>query len=169
MTGETKNLYYSEGQTITETRKEIHSQGKIILFVGGKAVNEVDENVSLYSKYPKATKDCKTMGYIEVSYKSVVFCQQATGIWNDQVLKLLKGAATVQELKDKQTNREIKKMKPEIILTLVGIKMLKTFFKDNIKEWRFVYAKGVQQLKAALGTSASIDAICDSLVLDIAF
>jgi hypothetical protein len=147
----------------------IPSKKKIILYVGGKAVLDVDENISLFSKYPEATQDCKTLGYIEVSYKAVVFCQQASGIWNNELIKLLKGVSTIQELTQIQTNEEIKKMKPETILTLVGIKLLKTYFKDNMKEWRFVYAKGVQQLKVALGSSASIDAVCDALILDIAF
>ncbi len=83
-------------------------------------------------------------------------------------MKLLKGTATIAELIAKQSNEQIKSMKPEVVITLAGIKMLKTHFKDNIKEWRFVYTKGAQQVKGALGSAASIDAICDSLVLDFA-
>jgi hypothetical protein len=45
---------------------------------------------------------------------------------------------------DKQTDEEIKKMKPEVVLTLAGIKILKGQFKQNIKEWRFVVAKAIQ-------------------------
>jgi hypothetical protein len=58
-------------------------------------------------------------------------------------------------------------MKPEIILTLVGINMLRNFFRFDSKQWRFAYAKGVQQIEAALGTSASIDEIDYLLVFDL--
>ena len=68
------------------------------------------------------------MGYIDVTYKSVVFCQEASGLWTDGLLKLLKGLISVKDLVDMQTDEEIKKIKPEIVLTLAGMKMLKTSF-----------------------------------------
>jgi len=42
-------------------------------------------------------------------------------------------------------------MNPEVVVTLAGIKILKTKFKDNIKEWRFVVAKAIQQIKGHCG------------------
>ena len=63
----------------------------------------------------------------------------------------------------------MKKLTPEIVLTLVGIKILKTHFKENIKEWRFVVAKAIQQVKAKCGADVSIDALCDKLTFEVAF
>jgi hypothetical protein len=62
--------------TIAEVKKHIQAQSKdkIILYVGAKIVSETDENVSLKAKYPEADYNCQTMGFIEVSYKTVVFC-----------------------------------------------------------------------------------------------
>ena len=44
-----------------------------------------------------------------------------------------------------------------MIVTLAGIKILKNHFKENIKEWRFVVAKAIQQVKAVCGQGVSID------------
>jgi hypothetical protein len=63
----------------------------------------------------------------------------------------------------------LKKLSPEILLTLAGIKILKTYFKENIKEWRFVVAKGIQQVKSVCGPAASIDGMCDKLIVEVAF
>ena len=63
----------------------------------------------------------------------------------------------------------MKRLTPEIILTLVGIKILKTHFKDKIKEWRFVVAKAIQQVKAKCGADVRIDALCDKLTFEVAF
>ena len=83
---------------------------------------------------------------------------------------MLRGYTSPKDLLDKQTDEELKKLSPEIILTLTGIKLLKTYFKDNIKESRFVIAKAMQQVKAACGGSGtSIDAMCDKLNIDVAF
>ena len=109
------------------------------------------------------------MSFISVDYKTVVFYQQASGLWSDGLLKLLKGCALPKDLVDKQTDEYIKKMKPEIVLTLAGIKLLKNEFKQNIKEWRFVVAKAIQQVKSKCGQGVSIDALCDKLILDLAF
>ena len=57
---------------------------------------------------------------------------------------MLRGYNSPKDLLDKQTDEELKKLSPEIILTLTGIKLLKTYFKDNIKESRFVIAKAMQ-------------------------
>ena len=57
----------------------------------------------------------------------------------------------------------MKKLSPEIVLTLAGIKILKTYFKENIKEWRFVVAKAIQQVKAKCGAGVSVDTLCDKL------
>jgi hypothetical protein len=61
------------------------------------------------------------------------------------------------------------KLSPEILLTLAGIKILKAYFKDNIKEWRFVAAKGIQQVKTVCGPAVSIDSLCDKLIIEVAF
>ena len=157
--------------SITELKNNIQRDfpGKVILFLSGKQVVEADENVSLHSKYPEATYNCKTLTFLSVDYKSVVFSQQASGLWSEELLKLLKGYATTKDLMDKQTDEEIKKMKPEVVLTLAGIKMLKGQFKQNVKEWRFVVAKAIQQVKSQCGQGISIDALCDKLILDLAF
>ncbi len=157
--------------TIAEVKNKIKAlfPGKIILLISDKPINEPDENVSLHGKYPQATYDCKTLSFISVDYKSVVFSQQASGLWSDGLLKLLKGYATPKDLADKQTDDQLKQLAPEIILTLTGIKLLKGHFKDNIKEWRFVVGKAIQQVKAKCGAGVSIDAMCDKLVIELGF
>ena len=83
---------------------------------------------------------------------------------------IIKNAKTAEEFVALQTDEEIKKLTADAILTLAGIKLLKTQFKENIKEWRFVAAKGIQQAKALIGSpQVSIDALLDKLVLEIAF
>ena len=82
---------------------------------------------------------------------------------------MIKGCLTSKDLLEKQTDEEISKMNPEVVLTLAGIKILKTKFKDNIKEWRFVVAKAIQQIKGHCGQEVSIDALCDKLCLDLVF
>jgi hypothetical protein len=77
---------------------------------------------------------------------------------------MLRGYSSPQDLVDKQKDEELKKLSPEIILTLVGIKMLKTYFKENAREWRFVVAKAIQQVKAQCGAAISVDALCDKLI-----
>ena len=173
ITGETKEFSYNSGMSIKDVKSGIQAitsaGAKIILYLGQTVVHQEDENISLYSKYPEAYNKCSTMGYIDVTYRSVVFCQEASGLWTDGLLNLLKGLMSVKDLVDKQTDEEIKKIKPEIVLTLAGMKMLKTSFKENMKEWRFVYAKAAQQVKAVLGSGASIDALLDKLTFEVAF
>ncbi len=170
-TGEKKSIEYYEGMTIAEVKNKIKAlfPGKIILLISDKPINEPDENVSLIAKYPEATYSCNTLSFISVDYKSVVFSQQASGLWSDGLLKLLKGYATPKDLADKQTDDQLKQLGPEIILTLAGIKLLKGHFKDNIKEWRFVVGKAIQQVKAKCGAGVSIDAMCDKLVFELGF
>ena len=60
-------------------------------------------------------------------------------------------------------------MKPELVLTLSGIKILKEKFKQNIKEWRFVVSKAIKYVKSQCGEGANIDALCDKLVIELAF
>ncbi len=90
------------------------------------------------------TLDCKSLSFLSVDYKSVVFSQQASGLWTDELLKLLKSCPSIEDLMNRQTDEDIKNMKPEVVLTLVGIKILKREFKQNNKEWRFVVAKAIQ-------------------------
>ncbi len=85
--------------------------------------------MSFHSKYPEASNASKTLSFLSVDYKSVVFSQQASGLWTDELLKLLKACASPKDLMDKQTDEDIKKMKPEVVLTLAGIKILKGQFK----------------------------------------
>jgi hypothetical protein len=63
----------------------------------------------------------------------------------------------------------LKKLPAEIVVTLAGIKILKNHFKENIKEWRFVVAKAIQQVKAVCGQGVSIDSMCDKLIIEVAF
>jgi hypothetical protein len=57
----------------------------------------------------------------------------------------------------------------EAILTLAGIKILKTKFKENIREWRFVASKGIQFVKNLVGNPHTVDSLLDKLILDTAF
>ena len=82
---------------------------------------------------------------------------------------MLRGYSSPQDLVNKQTDEEIKNLSPELVLTLVGIKILKIYFKENIKEWRFVVAKAIQQVKAKCGLGVSVDTLCDKLIIEIAF
>ena len=82
---------------------------------------------------------------------------------------MLRGYSSPKDLVDQQTDEEVKKLSPEIVLTLAGIKILKTYFKENIKEWRFVVAKAIQQVKAKCGAGVSVDSLCDKLTIEVAF
>jgi hypothetical protein len=82
---------------------------------------------------------------------------------------MLRGYSSSQDLVEKQTDEELKKLSPKILLTLAGIKMLKIYFKENAREWRFVVAKAIQQVKAKCGPDASVDALCDKLTIVVAF
>ena len=108
--------------------------------------------------------------FLEASYKTIAHFQSANGQWTDQLLKLIKNASTIEQLIALQTDDQIKNLSAEIILNLAGIKLLKTKFKENIKEWRFVAAKGIQRVKDLLcNPDANIDALLDKLILEAAF
>jgi len=106
--------------------------------------------------------------FLVFNFQTVVFFQQASGLWSDQLLYLLKGYPTLKDLVDKQ-DEQLKKLSLAIILTLVGIKLLRTYFMSNIKEWRFVAAKGIKQVKEACVSGVSVDGLCDRVVFEVAF
>ena len=82
-----------------------------------------------------------------INYKAVAFCQTASGVWGEKLLKLLK-VETATQLVEAQKDEQLKAMSAQVILTIVGIQLLKTQFAGNNKEWRLVAAKGAGFLKS---------------------
>ncbi len=68
-----------------------------------------------------------------------------------------------------QTDESVKKLSPEIILTIAGIKILTKYFKQNKLEWKFVVAKAIQQVKAKCGADVNVLALCGKLIADALF
>ena len=114
-----------------------------MLFLSGKEVLEKDENIIFYEMYPEATYYCETCSFISFNFQTIVYLQDASGKWKIELLKVIKDCETLNDLVEKQADMYIKKMDPKVILTLAGIKILKTQFKENIMEWRFVAAKAI--------------------------
>ncbi len=98
-----------------------------------------------------------------VNYKSIVFCQSAAGFWNESLLELM-SLGSVEELVEKQTSEEVKQLKKEALMTFAALKILKTHFKDNIKEWKLVASKGASFIKKA---GLSLDKLLEAVVAEL--
>ncbi len=98
-----------------------------------------------------------------IDYKSIVFCQSAAGFWNESLLELM-SLGSVEELVEKQTSEEVKQLKKEALLTLAALKILMTHFKDNVKQWKLVAAKGASFLKNA---GLSVDQLLEVVVAEL--
>jgi hypothetical protein len=103
------------------------------------------------------------VSFLPLNYKSIVFCQSAAGFWNETLLELM-SLESVEELVEKQISEEVKQLKIEALLTLAALKILKTHFKDNIKEWKLVAAKGARFLKNA---GLPIDQLLEVVVAEL--
>jgi hypothetical protein len=106
----------------------------------------------------------------EVTYTNLCNYQLMNGEWTDKLLSLLKDAPTLYQLLALQTDEEVKKLPQEVILTLVGIKLLKTKFIADQKEWRIAVDKGIQLIKKFMvNDSVNIEQLLDKLVLETDF
>ena len=122
------------------------------------------------SEFPdiKANEEA-VVSFISVNYKTVVFCQQATGVWGDKILILLKDILSVEALIEKQTDEDVKKLNHNAILTLIGIKLLKEQFSENSKEWKLVGCKAIAYLKKIGMNQANIDSLIAKIYMPLAF
>ena len=88
---------------------------------------------------------------LPINYKQVVFCQSADGSWNETILKFMIYAKSYAQFMTMQEDRDIKRLSQEVILTLVGIKLLNDKFPANQIEWNLVAGKAVSFLKKSFG------------------
>ncbi len=93
-----------------------------------------------------------------------MFTQLPTGIWKDTLLKMLE-TKTIKELKAKQTLV----LSNEVLLTLVGLKILADHFGDDRKSWKLVAGKARNALKSMLGFKGDIDQALAKLNLTFVF
>ena len=83
----------------------------------------------------------------------MVFCQKASGYWNDELYKYLK-SKSYTDLKSLQTKDiQAHSYDEKVLLTIVGLRMLMYYFNENKKEWKLVGLKGRNYLKKTLGKS----------------
>ena len=99
----------------------------------------------------KTDVQCKVISILPYNYKQVVFSQSADGSWTESLLKFLKNTETFDSLLKKQSD-DLRAMElaKEVLLTLVGIKILKAKFSANRSEWNLVAGKAVGYLKWSL-------------------
>ncbi|CDW77144.1 von willebrand factor a domain-containing protein 5a-like [Stylonychia lemnae] len=90
--------------------------------------------------------------YIYFNYKSIVFCQNANGQWTQKLYTMLE-EENLTKLREAQDDEKLKNIDEVVLLTLVGIKILKRYFIENKNEWSLVVSKGKRYLKNALGLS----------------
>lgn len=79
-----------------------------------------------------------------ITYKSIVFCQSATGSWGEGLLEVI-GATSLNEIMDK--NESVKGMEADVVLTLMGLKLLNKYFSHKVAEWGLVAKKGEMYIK----------------------
>lgn len=60
----------------------------IVLFVGSEIVTIGNMHKRLI-EFKQLSHKSKALSYIPISYKKIVFCQNADGSWSDTVLKFL--------------------------------------------------------------------------------
>ncbi|CDW72317.1 UNKNOWN [Stylonychia lemnae] len=92
--------------------------------------------------------------YINFNYKSIVFCQSANGSWTQKLYSML-NQEDLAQLREEQEDEKLKGIDESVLLTLVGIKILKEYFIANKNEWTLVVAKGKGYLKKSHGLSVA--------------
>ena len=55
-----------------------------------------------------------------INYKSIVFCQSASGSWGDGLVELM-GFDSYDAFFKSQTNENVKKLHKDVLLTVAGI------------------------------------------------
>ena len=118
------------------------------MFVNGVALKGSDYNKSLTSF--KIIADCEIVTFMVLTYKNIVFSQNAMGVWTAKLYQFI-NHQTLSELQNAQTNEQIKGLSEECLLTLVGIKILTESFQQNKAEWKLVVQKGRGILKNKFG------------------
>ena len=112
------------------------------------------------------TENSHKISFLILNYKSFVFSQKASGCWSENLFSILKEKNLV-ELQTLQTDPDLKTMGSEMLLTLVGIKILSNEYKDNKKEWKLVVHKARQFLKKTFNkTDAEIDEMINKVLYD---
>jgi len=98
-----------------------------------------------------------------INYKTVVFCQSASGSWGEGLLEVM-GFSCYDEFLNSQTNESLKTLHKDVLLSVAGLKILKTDFKKNAKEWKLVAAKGASFVKKA-AVLMSLDQLLAAVVV----
>ncbi len=102
--------------------------------------------------------------FVKRTYRDVVFSQHPTGIWSKTLLTMLE-TKTIQELSAAQKLV----LKDEVLVTLVGLKILAEHFGDDRKSWKLVASKARNALKKMLGFTADIDQALKELKITFVF
>lgn len=110
------------------------------------------------------------MSFLPVNYKSVVSAQSANGSWNDKLMKLIGQSkfASVADFIQSQTDEALKALPSDVILTVVGLKLLKSHFADNAKEWKLVASKGSGYIKKQ-GLALTLEQMMEKIIFAVNF
>lgn len=92
-----------------------------------------------------------------------MFLQNADGSWKDELVALM-GEGSFEDFRDRQTSADIKTVAKASLLTLAGVKILKSKFPDNHKEWKLVVNKAYGFLKTHNPTKTKVQ--LEALVAD---
>ena len=136
--------------------------GPLILKIKGKHIAHKDY-LKKASDFVEKLKGTYVVSFMPISYKTVVFCQNASGSWGEGLLEIM-GFICYDDFLNSQTNEGLKALHKDVLLTVAGLKILKTDFKDNAKEWKLVAAKGASFIKKA-AVSMSLEQILAAVVV----
>jgi len=73
------------------------------------------------------------------------------------------------ELRAQQTHEGVKGQSDKVILSLIAIKMLKTYFTKDFNEWRLVASKGAGYVKKNLFGADTLELLIEKVVLKTVF
>jgi len=119
---------------------------------GNDVKPDYDRNDSIFDhikEYPSAVKISFTLG---LDFSEIVTCFNSTGIMTDSLFKRLI-SKEIAELREKQSNEKVKEASDEVLLTLIGLKILNTFYKDSKKLWNLVEKKSRKAVLAKLSVT----------------
>ncbi|TNV84285.1 hypothetical protein FGO68_gene9917 [Halteria grandinella] len=173
VTQENKYVNWDQNTTIKELKellKQHWSAEKLLLYIDDVLVTDKEDK-------KLAFKDFKSLNEMQsgcakcmpINYKSVVFSQSAVGSWNAGLLKLLLDATTMPELRALQTHEGVKQQNDEVILSIIALKLLKTVFPQNNKEWRLVAGKGAGYVKKQLVGTETLESLMEKVMFKTAF
>jgi len=111
---------------------------------------------------------------VKLAYKDIVFCQHATGVWNESLLAKLQ-TKTTEELitANEQLKDQIVKACSNadhlnaVWLTLGGLAILHGEFKDKRKLWKLVADKARKALRDRLTFTGDVDSLVVKMKVEL--